>query len=189
MSNPITWLALIGKTLVLGGGLFESIIFDAIPDSSLVFDIENTTTLEASIVQQNDELALTTSFALQDTLILEGGLVTAVMDVTGDIVGTGPVVQPDQSNVATVSITVNPLSNTSVEDEVPFSYALAQNYPNPFNPTTSIAFSLPTIGHVSLRVYDTLGREVQTLVDGVLPVGQHEVLFEARWFTERDVPV
>lgn len=172
-------VSLIGKTLVLGGGLFESIIFDAIPDSSLVFDIENTTELAASITQQNDELTLTTSYTLQDTLILEGGLVTAIMDVTGELVGTGPVVQPDQSNVATVSITVNPLSNTSVEDEVPFSYALAQNYPNPFNPTTAISFALPATGHVTLRVYDTLGREVKTLVDGVMPIGQHEVLFEA----------
>ena len=172
-------VSLIGKTIVLGGGLFETIIFDAIPDSSLVFDIENTASLFGTVTRDGDQLTLNTSYALQDTLVLEGGLVTAVMDVSGNLVGTGPIVEPIQSNTATVTITVDPLSNTSTEEEVPFTYALAQNYPNPFNPSTSIAFSMPSTEHVSLKVYDTLGREVQTLIDGIMSSGQHEVRFEA----------
>jgi hypothetical protein len=60
---------------------------------------------------------------------------------------------------------------------LPATYTLHQNYPNPFNPSTQIAYELPKSGHVSLRVFDILGREAVTLVDGVQPAGVHSVNF------------
>jgi len=63
---------------------------------------------------------------------------------------------------------------------VPKEFALAQNYPNPFNPTTTISFTLAEDGHVSLKVFDMLGREVQTVVDGNLKAGElHNAVFDA----------
>jgi len=59
-------------------------------------------------------------------------------------------------------------------------YALAQNYPNPFNPTTTINFSIPETGNVTLSVYNTIGQEVATLVNGVVAAGQHEVTLNAK---------
>jgi hypothetical protein len=55
--------------------------------------------------------------------------------------------------------------------------ALAQNVPNPFNPTTRIAYTIPADGWVELRLYDTTGALVTTLVDQFLPVGRHEAIW------------
>jgi len=59
-------------------------------------------------------------------------------------------------------------------------YRLYPNYPNPFNPATTIAFDLAEAGHVSLRVYDVMGREVAVLVNGNLPAGRHREAFDAQ---------
>lgn len=56
----------------------------------------------------------------------------------------------------------------------------AQSYPNPFNPTTSIHFTLPDQGRIVLKIYDILGREVNTLVDEERPSGQYIVLWDGQ---------
>lgn len=62
----------------------------------------------------------------------------------------------------------------------PESYSLEQNYPNPFNPSTIIKFQTPQSGRPTLKVYDLLGREVVTLLNGAVAAGRHEVSFSAR---------
>jgi hypothetical protein len=62
---------------------------------------------------------------------------------------------------------------------LPVKFQLQQNYPNPFNPSTTITFSLPHSTNTSLKVFDMLGREVATLVDGYMAAGSHEVHFNA----------
>lgn len=54
---------------------------------------------------------------------------------------------------------------------------LGEAAPNPFNPTTRFSYDLPAGGHVTLRVYDALGRQVKTIVDGVRSAGTHQVSF------------
>lgn len=63
--------------------------------------------------------------------------------------------------------------------QVPKTFSLQQNYPNPFNPVTTIRYSLATPEHVSLRVYDILGRQVATLIDEKQNAGAYEVPFNA----------
>jgi len=62
---------------------------------------------------------------------------------------------------------------------LPSAYSLSQNYPNPFNPSTAISYQLPAAGHVSLKVFDLLGREIATLVHGNLSAGTHTVQWDA----------
>jgi len=72
---------------------------------------------------------------------------------------------------------------TSVKSEanaVVTEYALGQNYPNPFNPSTTIKFSLPTAGNISLKVYDVLGKEVATLAEGRYEAGAFTATFDAK---------
>jgi len=64
--------------------------------------------------------------------------------------------------------------------DLPASFGLAQNFPNPFNPTTVVSYQLSAASHVRLAVYDMLGREVATLVDGQQTPGEHRVSFDAR---------
>jgi hypothetical protein len=59
-------------------------------------------------------------------------------------------------------------------------FALDQNYPNPFNPTSRISFSIPKAALTQLKVYDAFGREVATLVNGLLQAGNHTYSFTAK---------
>jgi lysophospholipase L1-like esterase len=74
------------------------------------------------------------------------------------------------------------LAVTNVNDHRPFfaapkDYILVHNFPNPFNPSTTIIFSLGTPSHMSLCVYDILGREVATIFEGFKTAGSHIVEF------------
>jgi hypothetical protein len=82
-----------------------------------------------------------------------------------EIVPAGPVSQPEA--------VVTPAAASSV----PRGYALQPNYPNPFNASTNIGFRLPAGGHVSLTIYDVLGRTARHLVDQHQEAGN----YIARW--------
>jgi len=59
---------------------------------------------------------------------------------------------------------------------------LLQNYPNPFNPATAISYQLSADSRVSLKVFNLLGQQVATLVDGERQAGHHEERWDARGF-------
>ncbi|HAS81032.1 TPA: hypothetical protein DD445_01665 [Candidatus Nomurabacteria bacterium] len=65
------------------------------------------------------------------------------------------------------------------EIQIPSEFVLSQNYPNPFNPSTTINYQVPEKNLVTLKVYDILGREIETLVNEEKPIGNYEVNFNA----------
>jgi hypothetical protein len=78
----------------------------------------------------------------------------------------------------------NPAGNpTGIGDladvEGPETFVLFQNYPNPFNPVTTIRFSVPTTGFVTLNILDALGREIDVLVSRVLAPGSYSTEWDA----------
>lgn len=89
------------------------------------------------------------------------------------------------SNTATASatVTVPETKPKDFEEELlpaPATVTLAQNYPNPFNPATQISFGTPVDQHVELRIYNTIGVPVRTLVSSMLPAGAYTVEWNGR---------
>jgi hypothetical protein len=81
--------------------------------------------------------------------------------------------QIDYDGTASYSNVVN------VDVNIPNGFVLNQNYPNPFNPSTKISYSIKTDAFVTIKVYDFLGNEVNTLVNQTKPLGNYELTFDA----------
>jgi fibronectin type 3 domain-containing protein len=98
--------------------------------------------------------------------------------------GTGKSITPSSlTGNGTVQISGSDISKlilSAQPSELPKQIALYQNYPNPFNPTTTIAFDLPISANVTLKVYNIIGQEVQTLLNGtMLEAGAQSISFDA----------
>ena len=86
------------------------------------------------------------------------------------------------SNKTALQIQSKAVNTTAVNEpkNIISSFTLDQNYPNPFNPSTTISFSLSSDQFVTLKVYNAIGEEVTTLVNGKLTVGVHKINFDAK---------
>jgi pectate lyase len=82
-------------------------------------------------------------------------------------------------NSGTKSSNVPAQTNKESVNNVPTQTGLIGNYPNPCNPSTTIPYNLAASGHVTLAVYDVLGRKVKTLVNEIQAAGYHTVVFDA----------
>jgi len=100
--------------------------------------------------------------------------------VPADLIPAGPPYVPN------FYFHVGPMGATKVEEPqrtigaVPENFILRQNYPNPFNAITEIRYQIPAAGHVTLKVFNTLGQEVCRLVDGPQEAGEYTVRWDGR---------
>jgi hypothetical protein len=88
---------------------------------------------------------------------------------------------PDNAAKSTFYVAAHTFTVTGVNEtgQQPTGFKLEQNYPNPFNPSTTISYSVAQAGRVSLKVFNTLGQEVATLVDENVSPGEYKVNFDA----------
>ncbi|MCB0281846.1 MAG: T9SS type A sorting domain-containing protein [Calditrichaeota bacterium] len=113
------------------------------------------------------------------TTALSAGTVT--MPAAGDtqfVYTKRPITVDDLFKFATSKTFVSGIMENVLN--APDVFALKTNYPNPFNPTTTIPYSLPATGKVTLEVFNILGQKVTTLVNTVQQAGQHRVLFNGK---------
>ena len=112
----------------------------------------------------------------------DGNVLSAQFNTPNGITATstGDTIYISEYNPKRLRMITGVLSTTAVEsdEETLNGFKLHQNYPNPFNPATSISYSIPFTSHVSLIVYDMLGREIQTLVNEEKSMGSHTIRFD-----------
>ena len=87
---------------------------------------------------------------------------------------------PNVNNQPLLTVYYTPPTSVSNHDpRLIRGWQLFQNYPNPFNPSTTIGFQIPSAQVVTLKIYNILGREVASLVEGKMSAGYHEVTFNS----------
>jgi hypothetical protein len=135
----------------------------AVRDTDINFYRIHRSTDQGFIPSYRTELATTTDLSYDDPITAVGNYYYKVVaeDFNGNL--------GDYS--AEVPVVISGINETGL----PTEYALAQNFPNPFNPSTNIKFQLRETGHVSMVIYDHIGREVLTLIDQPMSAGYHNV--------------
>ncbi|MBI4546401.1 MAG: T9SS type A sorting domain-containing protein [Ignavibacteriae bacterium] len=125
---------------------------------------------EVLATEESDEIELTNS---------EEAVTPFMFTMTsGAVQSVGRILLSSSGGTAqSVPIVVEPKQESDAE---PISFALYQNYPNPFNPTTMLEFDLPKQSIVTLKLYNTLGQEVATLIQSeLMDEGSQEVELDA----------
>lgn len=111
----------------------------------------------------------TTSYTDQNTIISEAGYNISYYVKTVNGVWTS---EPSPS----ISVVGHSSNKTGILNNI-YTFQLKQNYPNPFNPTTTISYTIPRKEFVTLKVFDTLGKEVGELVNEIKAAGDYKVYY------------
>ena len=143
----------------------------AVPPASYILDVTDST----GAVTVASFVADLSSLADGAAAVFASGFLTPAANQNGSAFGLFAAL----ANGTVVELPAEVTSVSEVSAQTPRTYELAQNYPNPFNPTTQITYALPAPSHVTLEVYDVLGKRVALLVDDEMPAGYFTARFDA----------
>jgi len=102
------------------------------------------------------------------------------VDNSGNVCVTGSCIQSNGKGDYMTYKYSSTIGINMLSGEIPSEFTLNQNYPNPFNPQTKIKFSLPKQSFVILKVFDSMGKETESLVSSVLSAGNYEAEFNSK---------
>jgi|GEM_PF-3391637 len=132
------------------------------PDSTLIWDAEDDDHFDPTVTADSILIDAPTDWFGTDTLVM------IVSD--GELIDSAPlVIVVDQAG-----------TDVRLINTIPKRFELCQNYPNPFNSSTVIRFRIPISSHVTLKVYDCLGKEVTTIVNEKLTAGEYKFIWNAQ---------
>lgn len=118
-------------------------------------------------------------FITGDDAVGSTGTVQCVIEQNNSLTLSGGSLSGTITN-AILSMEAFPLPVEKMEKNIPTEFSLQQNYPNPFNPSTTIAFGIPERSHVTLKIYDVLGKEAATLInDEIVAAGYYTMQWNA----------
>lgn len=157
----------------LGHGLFTSV--SCLPDGNIVLGGRGSDTYVVVLLTAAGDTLWTARY---DTPIDDVGTALCLAPDSGFAMAGYRHTMAENSHDIWV-VRSESLYATSANQRIPpLQFALTSAYPNPFNGATTIRFSLPRPMRVALRVYNVLGREVITLVDGRISCGESQVIFD-----------
>jgi probable HAF family extracellular repeat protein len=159
----------IHATVRNGGGIAaEGVVVTLVPDENM--DVNGSLSFELGALASGEESKLSWSVEMHETATAATyQILIELLNGEGLSFATGF----EMANATSIE------GGHSENADLPQNFALEQNYPNPFNPSTQIRFDISEQSHVTLKVYDILGREVTTLVNETKSPGRYEVSFEA----------
>ncbi len=128
--------------------------------------------IPVAIWKDNPETEEIDGFVKGDEMILK---IWRASSNSEDIIDNSGIIGLDDFGESAYSVLDINLTKAGI---VPYKFELSQNYPNPFNPTTTINFSISKAGEYSLVVYNSLGQEVATLINGYISAGPHTVTWD-----------
>jgi hypothetical protein len=154
-------LAVIESGVDHSGEIFDQILRDYLPDPNGI----------SFSIAQGDTFTHSAEF------IIQGAWEVGNCDIAAFVQNDAErmVIQAVQAPVPAAT----PVVSETPTDGMPDRFQLCQNYPNPFNPVTEILYFIPRSEHVSLKVYNVLGAEVATLVEGKRSAGSYSVRWNA----------
>jgi len=141
-----------------------------VPPAAYTLDVRDTTST-TTVISFTANLS---GLANRSAIVFASGFLTPSANKSGKPFGLFAAL--NDGTVVPFGITTG-IQSTSAA--APRQCELTQNYPNPFNPSTEISFSIPAAGQTTLKVYNSIGQEVATLVNGQLQAGSYRVTLNA----------
>jgi hypothetical protein len=154
-------------------------------DAGVLYCLDNSGNIEWSFNDPGDGLQVTGPILYNSGMAYAGAgpkSVIALYDGKGIQSSSSPPIWGTfQGNNQRTGVQPIPIVSSASNgcDKTPISYALYANYPNPCNPTTIISYDIPKLSHVTLVIYDILGRQVGELVRGEKSPGHYQATFDA----------
>jgi photosystem II stability/assembly factor-like uncharacterized protein len=115
--------------------------------------------------------------------LIRNGLPSPVIDINSLAVDSDDYLYAGTNGMSMFKTTTSTVTSVEEIKLNPVSFYLEQNYPNPFNPNTKIHFTIPRESHVTLKIYDILGKEMETLVNEIVQPGNYERLYDGSRLT------